>query len=275
MDPKKDEILWVVDEFPSDLEDLEAEGNLSPVCISSTSIDTSIASHRPFEVVSDSSNPPVVTSGLPHLAVPDPAVVSFSQDPPRTTPTRTNDGSSTPEQLARRLVRGERLELKSLLVGEPPITFELLGPRPGEVKFICLGLDEDERLAGPEYCVGPRQPTSPCGGIHYQETVSGGHSIILCLASLPNNIRRLEFSAVAAATGGSVGKGVTGLRIGTSNGTVESTDLSSDCASSACVTLVEVYERKGEWRLRIICEVLATSVDELLKNHGASRGGSK
>lgn len=275
MDLKKDEILWVVDEFPSDQEDLEADGGLGPVCISSLSAGATIAPHQPFEVVSDLSNPPVVTSGLPNLAIPDSAVVSFRQDARSKIPKRANDGSPAPEQLERRLVRGERLELKSLLLGDPRITFELLGHFPGKVKFLCLGLNKDERLAGPEYCVGPRQPTSPCGGIHYQETVGGGHSIILCLASLPNYIRRLEFSAVAAAPGGSVGKGVTGLRIGTSNGTVETTDMSSDCASSACVTLVEVYDRQGEWRLRVVCEVVANSVDELLKKHGASRQSSR
>jgi stress response protein SCP2 len=99
--------------------------------------------------------------------------------------------------------------------------------------------------------------------------------MILYPTSLPAHLKRLEFSAVAAATGGVVGSGVTGVRIGTSNGAAESTDLSSDCASSACVTLVEVYERQGEWRLRVIGEVVANSVDELLKKHGASREGSK
>jgi len=275
MDPKKDEILWVVDEFPSDQEDLEADGGLGPECIGSPSNGSKIAPHQPFEVVSDSSNPPVVTSGLSSFAIPDSAVVSFRQDAPSKIPRRANNAGPAPEQLDRRLVRGERLELKSLLLGDPCITFELLGHYPGKVKFLCLGLNKDERLAGPEYCVGPRQPTSPCGGIHYQETVGGGHSIILCLASLPNNIRRLEFSAVAAAPGGSVGEGVTGLRIGSSNGTVETTDLSSDCASSACVTLVEVYDRQGEWRLRVIGEVVANSVDDLLKKHGASRQTSR
>jgi stress response protein SCP2 len=255
----KNEILWEVDEFPPESDSLQIGDDLIPTSVPGTPC-------APTTSRFDDDKPPPLHSHSsqiqpPPIPIPDTAV---------TVPVTASDEKST-----RQLVRGERLELKSLLLGESGITFDLLGPSPEAVKFICLGLDANERLVGPEYCVGPRQPFSPCGGIHYQATTGGGHSITLYPSSLPANLKRLEFSAVAATPGGIVGTAVTGLRIGNSKGTAESTDLSLECASSACVTLVEVYDRQGEWRLRVIGEVVANSVDELLRKHGASRQSSR
>lgn len=294
----KNEIIWEVDEFPPEPDPLEAGDDLNSVsaplapCALSTS-------QGPGETVVIPPPLPVGVPELPDLTASVPTVTPHPQAPfppsqahgqptvhslppqiqsvPAHNPVTavTAPVASSPDQSTRRLVRGERLELKSLLLGESGITFDLLGPSPDAVKFICLGLDANERLVGPEYCVGPRQPFSPCRGIHYQATTGGGHSITLYPSSLPANLKRLEFSAVAATPGGIVGTAVTGLRIGNSKGEAESTDLSLECASSACVTLVEVYDRQGEWRLRVIGEVVANSVDELLRKHGASRQSSR
>jgi stress response protein SCP2 len=63
---------------------------------------------------------------------------------------------------------------------------------------------------------------------------------------------------------------VEGIRLRAGGAVIaESTHLDSACASSACATLVEIYERQGTWRMRVIGEVLAGSVDELLAKHGA------
>jgi stress response protein SCP2 len=294
----KNEIIWEVDEFPPEPDSQEAGDGLNSVSVPLAQCAVS-TSQRPGETVLIPPPHPVVVPELPDLTVSTSAVTPHTQAPSppsqehgqptvRSVPSQiqsaplqnpvtpvTASVASCADQSTRQLVRGERLELKSLLSGESGITFDLLGPSPEAVKFICLGLDANERLVGPEYCVGPRQPFSPCRGIHHQTTTGGGHSITLYPASLPANLKRLEFSAVAATPGGIVGTAVTGLRIGNSKGTAESTDLSLECASSACVTLVEVYDRQGEWRLRVIGEVVANSVDELLRKHGASRQSSR
>lgn len=275
---KRDEVVWDDVEFPSESDSLdESQGNYSgsdPKTPSQTFL-----SSEGSEIVPALSSLSVETPELPTVQISEsapqrPLAVSAALQVAGTTrvPADTASVVAAPVQPPRQLVRGERLDLKSLLFGESRITFELLGPNPGDVKFLCLGLDKDERLLGPEYCVGPRQTSSPCGGILYQATSGGGHSIDLCPANLPTNLKRLEFSAVAAAADGVVGKGAAGVRIRTSRGSAESADQSPECASSACATLVEVYERQGEWRLRVIGEVLAKSVDELLKKHGAARG---
>lgn len=298
---KKDEIMWVVDEFPPDQESLDSDREICSV--SSPAMPTAMPPSRlPAESDSDSSSPttaqpepaalqiPVSAATSPPFATPSslppvPEVVTHPElsisaevrlvPSPKPVTVHTASVPIESTQPPRLLVRGERLELNSLLSGESRITFELLGSSPGDVKFLCLGLDGDEHLLGPEYCVGPRQPSSPCGGILYKATADGGHSMVLCPASLPTNLKRMEFSAVVATADGVVGNGVAGVRVSTSRGVLESTDLSPRCASSACVTLVEVYERQGEWRLGVVCEVLATSVDELLKKHGAARGEAK
>jgi len=297
---KKDEIVWEVDEFPPEPDSLDEVHDISSVSTLPTpSASLSPSPRQPAETISVPPPPSVATPGPHALPVPvsaaAPSTLASSSPPqavgttpvpslpaevqsvppPLPIPADTVAVATAPVQPPRRLVRGERLDLNSLLFGEPRITFELLGPNPDDVKFLCLGLDGDERVLGPEYCVGPRQPSSPCGGILYQTTAGGGHSMVLCPSSLPTNLKRLEFSAVAAEAGGVVGSGATGVRISTTREAAESTDLSPDCAASACATLVEVYERQGEWRLRVIGEVLAASVDELLKKHGAARGGSR
>jgi stress response protein SCP2 len=293
---KKDEIIWEVDEFPPEPDSPSVDHGLCSVSTPPTPF-SSQSPQQPTENVSVTSPTSGATAGPPPLAVPvsaatPPPLASFSPPkavettpvplppsevqpvpPPIPAPADTAAVVTAPVQPPRPLVRGERLDLRSLLFGESQITFELLGPNPSDVKFLCLGLDEDERLLGPEYCVGPRQPSSPCGSILYQATAGGGHSIVLCPSSLPTNLKRLEFSAVAATSSGIVGSGATGVRIRTSREAAESSDLSPDCAASACATLLEVYERRGEWRLRVIGAVLADSVDELLKKHGAARRG--
>jgi len=170
-------------------------------------------------------------------------------------------------------VRGERFDLGPILAQKPQVAVELITEDPTVLKLICLGLDAAERITDPAYCVGPRQPASPCGGISHHTAQDGGQAILVRAGSLSSAIKRLEVSVVTAEPSETLGPGVEGVRLCAGDSVVaESRHLDSACAASSCATLVEIYERQGTWRMRMIGEVLACSAKELLAKHGAKAG---
>ena len=170
----------------------------------------------------------------------------------------------------KKLVRGERLDLAPLFAQNSQIEIELISSNPASVKLICLGLDAAEIVAGTAYCVGPRQPSSACGGITHAARTDGGQEIHVRASILPANIQRLEVSVVTSDSAANLGNTVEGIRLRAGDVVVaESRHLDPACASSSCATLVEIYERQGTWRMRVIGEVLARSVNDLLAKHGA------
>ena len=201
--------------------------------------------------------PPPLPSSPPNV-VPGPVRIDSSERP------------LACQQSLKELVRGERFDLGPIMAQKPQISIELISSNPGAVKLICLGLDATEILAGAAYCVGPRQPASPCGGITHGERRDGGQEILFHASILPTTIKRLEISVVASNAGASLGNTVEGIKLRAGELVVaESRYLDPACASSSCATLVEIYERQGTWRMRMIGEVLAHSVNELLAKHGA------
>jgi stress response protein SCP2 len=189
---------------------------------------------------------------------------------PTSTAAVPSDSPQTSQQPAKKLIRGERFDLGPIFAQKPQISIELISSNPAEVKLICLGLDAAEIVAGTAYCVGPRQPSSPCGGITHAARTDDGQEILVRASILPANIKRLELSVVSSDSGASLGNMVEGIRLWAGDIVVaESRHLDPACASSSCATLVEIYERQGIWRMRMIGEVLAHSVNELLAKHGA------
>ncbi|TAE85585.1 MAG: hypothetical protein EAZ82_13130 [Verrucomicrobia bacterium] len=170
----------------------------------------------------------------------------------------------------KKLVRGERLDLAAVFAQKSQIEIELISSPSAAVKLICLGLDAVDIIVGSAYCVGPRQPASPCGGVRHALRTDGSQEIHVRAALLPTAIKRLEVSVVASDPGTYLGNMIGGLRLWSGDAVIaECNNLDAACASSACATLVEIYERQGTWRMRMIGEVLAGSVDDLLAKHGA------
>lgn len=189
---------------------------------------------------------------------------------PAPLPIDPGDRAQPGQQAGKKLVRGERFDLGSICAKNPQISIELISSNPAAVKLICLGLDAAEIVAGTAYCVGPRQPSSPCGGITHAARAEGGQEILVRASILPTNIKRLEVSVVTSDYAANLGNTVEGIRLWAGDVVVaESRHLDPACASSSCATLVEIYERQGTWRMRVIGEVLASSVNELLAKHGA------
>jgi stress response protein SCP2 len=193
---------------------------------------------------------------------------------PVSTPTPTaavpSNRPQPSQQPAKKLIRGERFDLGPIFAQKPQISIELISSNPAAVKLICLGLDAAEIVAGTAYCVGPRQPASPCGGITHAARTDGGQEILVRASILPAGIKRLEVSVVTSDSTANLGNTVEGIRLWAGGIAVaESSNLDPVCASSSCATLVEIYERQGTWRMRVIGEVLARSVNELLAKHGA------
>jgi len=185
-------------------------------------------------------------------------------------PLNSSDRLSPSHQPCKDLVPGERFDLGPIFAQKPQISIELISSKPAAVKLICLGLDAAEIVAGTAYCVGPRQPSSPCGGITHAARTDRGQEIIVCASILPANIKRLEVAVVTSDSAASLGNTMEGIRLWAGDMVVaESRHLDPACASSSCATLVEIYERQGSWRMRMIGAVLARSVNDLLAKHGA------
>ena len=67
-----------------------------------------------------------------------------------------------------------------------------------------------------------------------------------------------------------VGRWVLGVKLRAGTGVVaESRHMDPACQASSCATLAEIYERQDRWRMRMIGEVLAPTVQKLLAVHGA------
>ncbi len=254
---KKDSIEWDVDWGDFELE-APTPQDQSPATSLSESTKNSYVS--PPQADADNaiveiakplslSNPP--TDSPPVLPVPSP--------PPFV---------NTPK--IKELIRGERFDLSSVFSQNPQIKIELISMTPDTVKLIALGLEATEILAGSQYCVGPRVPSSPCGAISHITSANNVQAIQFRACILPQNIKRVEVSVVSADPALPIGSGLIGFRLIAGDSViVESKDLDPLCASSKCSTILEIYERQGVWRLRMIGEVLAPDVQKLLALHGA------
>lgn len=229
-----------------------AEVSATPSCIGSASLASSSAPA--------SSSPSALAANTTPLSRPNVQV-----------PTIPTGQTNVPVVQVKSLVCGERFDLSAIVAQYPVIQFELIavaGAIP--LKLICLGLEASEILAGPAYCVGPRQPSSPCGGIIHQTEHDGRQSILIRVGSLPPSVKRVEISVISGDPASYLGRSVVGVRFLAGGAVVaESRSLDETCADSTCATLVEVYEREGTWRMRIIGQVIARSVNELLAKHGA------
>jgi stress response protein SCP2 len=267
MAAQKDEILldvdWdLLDPEPVSAPTHEAKGQIPEVAVPKQVTPISNP-QRPAAVESAQTLPVLqapIASSPPPIPPPLPAASEVSQQ------TKT---IALPT-CGKKLVHGERLDLGTIFAQKSQVAIELISSHPAAVKLICLGLDAAEIVAGAAYCVGPRQPVSPCGGVTHALRPDGSQEIHVRDKLLPTAIKRLEFSVVASDPGACLGNMVEGIRLRAGGVVIaEFTHLDLACASSACATLVEIYERRGTWRMRVIGEVLAGSVDELLAKHGA------
>ena len=268
MKQQKEEILWDVDLDELDPVQVErvsdaAVAPIAPALVPTPPPVTPPPATPPPAIPPPVTPPPVIPPPvIPPPAIPPPAVAPPGKEIPRIL--------DFPTPGAKQLVRGERFDLGAILAQKPLIAIELIATNAATLKLICLGLDAAEKITATAYCVGPRQPMSPCGGISHQTKPDGGQSILVRAAMLPPVIKRLEVSVVAADSGTPVGSGVAGIRLLAGDQVVaESWHLDAACAGSSCATLVEIYERQGTWRMRMIGEVIAPSVNELLALHGA------
>jgi stress response protein SCP2 len=244
---------------------LATSSSIGPISLASSSgsgkkLDPSLSAPLPLQAVPVSATSPDLAANATLLSRPDVQVPNI--------PTVQANVQGAP---VKSLVRGERFDLSAIVAQHPVIQFELIamaGAIP--VKLICLGLEASEILAGSAYCVGPRQPSSPCGGIIHQIEHDGRQSILIRVGSLPPTVKRVEVSVVSGDPASSLGRSVVGVRFLAGGAVVaESRSLDETCSDSTCATLVEVYEREGTWRMRIIGQVVARSVNELLAKHGA------
>ena len=267
MAAQKDEILFDVDWDLLDPEPVSAPTHepRSQIPEVAVSIPATLKSdaERPVAVEPPHTLPdiqPPRSGTPPPLPTPDPVAPASPQQP-----------DTIPQPACgKKLVRGERLDLAPLFAQKSQIEIELISSNPASVKLICLGLDAAEIVAGTAYCVGPRQPSSACGGITHAARTDGGQEIHVRASILPANIKRLEVSVVTSDSAANLGNTVEGIRLRAGDVVVaESRHLDPACASSSCATLVEIYERQGTWRMRVIGEVLARSVNDLLAKHGA------
>ena len=254
MSAQKEEIVWDVD-----------WDELDPV----TQVEHPMDLSTPTRGANVDASPPPARPGV---SVAQPAPVLSPPLPPPPLPSST-DPSLNPGPAAKHLVRGERFDLESILAQKPQIAIELIASNSTTLKLICLGLDAAEKITAPAYCVGPRQPNSPCGGISHETRRDGRQAILVRAAMLAPSIKRLEVSVVAAVSGTALGDSVEGFRLLAGDQVLaESMHLDSACAGSSCATLVEIYERQGTWRMRMIGDVLAPSIYALLAKHGAKAG---
>lgn len=268
---KKDSIEWLVDWGELDVENAapfpsQNQNPAAPV------IPPEYAKNQyTSEPQSDTSN--VVTQLTTPVALPIPPAAG---PPPLPVPQiQQIPAVPTPDVVVntpkiKELVKGERFDLSSVLRQNPQIKIELISMSPNTVKLIALGLEASEILAGSEYCVGPRVPSSPCGAISHITSANNVQAIQLRAGILPQNIKRVEISVVSADPALPIGTGLLGFRLVASDSViVESRNLDPLCASSKCATILEIYERQGVWRLRMIGEVLAPDTQKLLALHGA------
>jgi stress response protein SCP2 len=272
---KKESIEWVVDWGELDVETVapfppQNQNTAAPVIPPEyaknqyTSQPQSDTSNAVTEITTPVALPITPTAGPPPLPVPQMQQIPAVQTPAVTPIAVVN----TPK--IKELVKGERFDLSSVLTQNPHIKIELVSMSPNAVKLIALGLEASEILAGSEYCVGPRVPSSPCGAITHITSANNVQAIQLRAGILPKNIKRVEISVVSADPALPIGTGLVGFRLIASESViVESRNLDPLCASSKCATILEIYERQGVWRLRMIGEVLAPDVQKLLALHGA------
>ena len=222
----------------------------------------------PIEPIEKNSqgSPPSLASRPPPLAISSSAPVVAPVSGVVDLPTVDVRGP----QNVKELVRGERFDLSPVLAKNPQIKIELISMNSKSVKLIALGLESSEILAGSDYCVGPRLTSSPCGAITHDTMADGGQSILIRAGILPQNIKRIEISVVSSDPALPIGNGLVGFRLIAGDSVIiESRNLDPLCASSKCATILEIYERQGVWRLRMIGEVLAPDVQKLLALHGA------
>jgi stress response protein SCP2 len=257
---KKDSIEWDVDwgEFELDAVTLSAPHDQTPASTVAESTNNSYVSSP----LSDTSNTVVEIAKPVSLSNPptgSPPILPVPSAPPFV---------NTPK--IKELIRGERFDLSSVFSQNPQIKIELISMSPDTVKLIALGLESTEILAGSQYCVGPRVPSSPCGAISHITSANNVQAIQFRAGILPQNIKRVEVSVVSADPALPIGAGLIGFRLIAGDSVIiESRDLNALCASSKCSTILEIYERQGVWRLRMIGEVLAPDVQKLLALHGA------
>ncbi len=269
---QKQEILWDVDW--DGLDPLPQSGH-SPVAnvvnVPAAGLEIELSAVQERVHIPEPQRVEPVVQAAPAQSPPPPSLPSSASPSPL-----LGDPIARPPsgpQAGKELVRGERLDLGPIFAQNPQISIELISSNPAAVKLICLGLDADEIVAGSAYCVGPRQPVSHCGGVSHAVRGGGGQEILFRASILPISIKRLEVSVVSSGSGASLGNTVEGIRLWAGDLVVaESRHLDPACASSSCATLVEIYERQGIWRMRMIGEVIAHSVNELLAKHGAKTG---
>ncbi len=133
--------------------------------------------------------------------------------------------------------------------------------------FCCFGVDKSEKLSDDRYMIFYNQTSSPQGEIRYKAG-SNSASFTIRLASLPNNIDKLVFTA--SIDGNGIMGDILQHKLSISqNGTEKITiDLKgSDFKQEKAIISVEMY-RKEEWRINAIASGFNGGLPVLLRKYG-------
>jgi stress response protein SCP2 len=173
----------------------------------------------------------------------------------------------------RNLVRGERVKLTDLGLGEEPFSVgvHITHPTGDTVNITCLGLDANNRLSDERYFTFFNQPSSPCGGLSLLVGSGDYQGFVRAdLQRLPAVIERL---VIVAAFDGNTTMGALGpcrlAMLHTDRTALEFCFSGADFGTERALIIAEIYRRNGIWRFAAAGQGFGGGLAALLRNFGA------
>lgn len=139
-------------------------------------------------------------------------------------------------------------------------------PAPEEVDVVALVLGPDERVRGDGDLVFYNQPLSQDGAVQLTVDGTSEQSVRIELGLLAEDARvQVAAALVDGRTFGDVG--AIALSLEAEQGVVATAVLDAATTEQTLV-LVELYRRRGAWRLRVVGQGYDTGLAELVQRHG-------
>lgn len=164
-----------------------------------------------------------------------------------------------------KITQGQRLPLSSIIQGDH-FTLSIALRSPHVIDYVCFGVDAAGKLSDDRYMVFFNQPSTPCNSV----LMNGGGDFKLNLATLPNSIDRLVFTASIDGAGAMKDLAPSSFAIEDLNGAdVATCDFrGQDFANEKAIMVADIYRKGGVWRLQANLSGFNEGLDALVRYFG-------
>lgn len=168
------------------------------------------------------------------------------------------------------LLRGQRLKLADLIDVISLFTIEAIVDAPTlMVDFSCFGLDADGNLADETCVTFYNQPITPCGAMQFKCPANNTATFHVDLEKLPASIERLVIAA--SIDGDGTMSQLTSGSLALAQRNVNAATFAfagNDFSAEKALMLMEVYRKKGHWRVWAQGQDFNGGLDALVRYFG-------